>query len=56
MKAEMFIRGTEITCPSEYVRVQPYVSPKIAVIEPKDRKSGCKSIACDIQIREAEEC
>ncbi len=29
MKATMFIRGTDITIPLEYVRVQPYVSPKI---------------------------
>lgn len=29
MKAQMFIRGTNISIPLEYVRVQPYVSPKI---------------------------
>ncbi|MGE0826193.1 MAG: HlyD family secretion protein [Candidatus Binatia bacterium] len=29
MRAQMFIRGTNITVPLEYVRVQPYVSPKI---------------------------
>lgn len=29
MKAQMFIRGTDISIPLEYVRVQPYVSPKI---------------------------
>jgi len=29
MKAEMFIRGTDVRIPLEYVRVQPYVSPKI---------------------------
>jgi len=29
MKAQMFIRGTNISAPLEYVRVQPYVSPKI---------------------------
>jgi HlyD family secretion protein len=27
--AQMFIRGTNIRVPLEYVRVQPYVSPKI---------------------------
>ena len=27
--AKMFIRGTDINIPLEYVRVQPYVSPKI---------------------------
>lgn len=29
MNARMFIRGTNISVPLEYVRVQPYVSPKI---------------------------
>jgi len=29
MKAQMFIRGTDIRIPLEYVRIQPYVSPKI---------------------------
>lgn len=29
MKAQMFIRGTDIRIPLEYVRTQPYVSPKI---------------------------
>ncbi len=29
MRARMFIRGTNVDIPLEYVRVQPYVSPKI---------------------------
>lgn len=29
MRAQMFIRGTNIRVPLEFVRVQPYVSPKI---------------------------
>ncbi len=29
MHAQMFIRGTNISIPLQYVRVQPYVSPKI---------------------------
>lgn len=29
MKAQMFIRGTNIMVPLEYMRVQPYVTPKI---------------------------
>jgi HlyD family secretion protein len=29
MKAEMFVRGTDIRLPLQYVRVQPYVSPKV---------------------------
>ncbi|MGD0074774.1 MAG: biotin/lipoyl-binding protein [Candidatus Binataceae bacterium] len=29
MQARMFVRGTNISAPLEYVRVQPYVSPKI---------------------------
>jgi HlyD family secretion protein len=31
MRAQMSIRGTNISVPLEYVRVQPYVSPKIAL-------------------------
>jgi len=29
MNAQMFIRGTNIRIPLEYVRIQPYISPKI---------------------------
>jgi HlyD family secretion protein len=29
MKAEMFIRGTDLRIPLQFLRVQPYVSPKI---------------------------
>jgi len=29
IKAQMFVRGTDIRIPLEYVRTQPYVSPKI---------------------------
>jgi len=29
MKATMFLRGTDVSVPLEFVRVQPYVSPKI---------------------------
>ena len=31
MKSRMFIRGTDISMPLEFVRVQPYVAPKIAL-------------------------
>ncbi len=31
MRAQMFIRGTNTSIPLQYVRVQPYVSPKIAL-------------------------
>lgn len=29
MRARMFVRGTNVSVPLEYVRIQPYVSPKI---------------------------
>jgi HlyD family secretion protein len=29
MHATMFIRGTQLSAPLEFVRMQPYVSPKI---------------------------
>jgi HlyD family secretion protein len=31
IRAQMFIRGTNVNLPLEFVRVQPYVSPKIAL-------------------------
>ncbi len=35
MQARMFIRGTNIGVPLQYVRVQPYVSPKIELSDEK---------------------
>jgi len=35
MQAQMFIRGTNVRIPLEYVRVQPYVSPKIELSNQK---------------------
>jgi HlyD family secretion protein len=35
MQARMSIRGTDISIPLEYVRVQPYVSPKIELSDEK---------------------
>ena len=35
MHAQMFIRGTNISIPLEYVRIQPYVSPKIELSDQK---------------------
>ncbi|MEW6317506.1 MAG: efflux RND transporter periplasmic adaptor subunit, partial [Pseudomonadota bacterium] len=29
VQARMFVRGTDVSVPLEFVRVQPYVSPKI---------------------------
>lgn len=38
MKAQMFIRGTNISIPLEYVRVQPYVSPKIQLSDQRTER------------------
>ncbi|MEN6320099.1 MAG: biotin/lipoyl-binding protein [Syntrophaceae bacterium] len=38
MRAQMFIRGTNISIPLEYVRVQPYVSPKIELSNQRTEK------------------
>lgn len=38
MKAQMFIRGTNISVPLEYVRVQPYVSPKIQLSDQRTER------------------
>jgi HlyD family secretion protein len=38
MKAQMFIRGTDIRVPLEYVRTQPYVSPKIELSDQRTER------------------
>jgi len=38
MKAQMFIRGTNTKIPLEFVRVQPYVSPKIELSNQRQEK------------------
>jgi HlyD family secretion protein len=38
LKAEMFIRGTNSKIPLEFVRVQPYVSPKIQLSNQRQEK------------------
>ena len=38
MKAQMFIRGTNIKVPLDYVRVQPFISPKIELSDQKTER------------------
>lgn len=38
MEGKMFIRGTNINVPLEYVRVQPYVSPKIELSDQRQER------------------
>ncbi len=38
MKAQMFIRGADMSVPLEYVRVQPYISPKIELSDERLEK------------------
>ncbi|MDR3606211.1 MAG: biotin/lipoyl-binding protein [Oligoflexia bacterium] len=38
MNGQMFIRGTDIKVPLEYVRVQPYVSPKIELSDQRQER------------------
>jgi HlyD family secretion protein len=38
IKAQMFIRGTDIRVPLEYVRTQPYVSPKIQLSDQRTER------------------
>jgi len=38
MQAQMFIRGTDIRVPLEYVRTQPYVSPKIELSDQRTER------------------
>ena len=38
MKAEMFIRGTDIHLPLEFARIQPFVSPKIELSDQRQER------------------
>ncbi|HET6418985.1 MAG TPA: biotin/lipoyl-binding protein [Geobacteraceae bacterium] len=38
MKAKMFVRGTNISIPLEFVRIQPYVSPKIQLSDQRTER------------------
>jgi HlyD family secretion protein len=38
MKAEMKVRGAEVKIPLEFVRVQPYVSPKIELSDQRQER------------------
>lgn len=38
LKAKMFIRGTNISVPLEFVRVQPYVSPKVQLSDQRTER------------------
>jgi len=38
IKAQMFVRGTDIRVPLEYVRTQPYVSPKIQLSDQRTER------------------
>ena len=38
MQAQMFIRGTATKVPLEFVRIQPYVSPKIQLSNERQEK------------------
>jgi HlyD family secretion protein len=38
IKAKMFVRGTDISLPLEFVRIQPYVSPKIQLSDQRTER------------------
>lgn len=38
MKAQMFIRGTEIHVPLSFVRIQPFISPKIELSDEREER------------------
>lgn len=44
MKAEMLIRGTDIKVPLEYVRTQPYVSPKIQLSDARTERVDVRDL------------
>jgi HlyD family secretion protein len=38
MKAQLFIRGTDVHIPLEYVRTQPHVTPKIELSDQRTER------------------
>lgn len=44
MKAQMMIRGTNITIPLQYVRTQPYVSPKIELSDQRSERVDVRDL------------
>jgi HlyD family secretion protein len=38
MKAQMSVRGSDVKIPLEFVRVQPYVSPKIELSDQRQER------------------
>jgi HlyD family secretion protein len=55
MHAQMFIRGTNITIPLEYVRVQPYVSPKIQLSNQRTERVDVRVLPVIFRFRMPEE-
>ena len=51
----MFIRGTNTSVPLTFVRVQPYVSPKIESVRPAPGTRGRAGAAGDLPLRPAAE-
>ena len=53
--AKMFIRGTDISVPLEYVRVQPYVSPKIELSDQKTERVDVRVLPVLFRLRKPKE-
>ena len=53
MRATMFIRGTGITAPLEFVRVQPYVSPKIELSNQRTERVDVRVLPVIFKFRRA---
>ena len=54
MKAQMFIRGTEIHVPLSFVRIQPFISPKIELSDERAGAGRRARAAGDLPLREAQ--
>jgi HlyD family secretion protein len=50
IKAQMSITGTNIKVPLEFVRVQPYISPKIELSNEKQEQVDLRVLAGDFPI------
>jgi HlyD family secretion protein len=54
MKARMFIRGTDISIPLEYFRVQPYVTPKIELSNQRTERVDVRVLPVIFKFRRPE--
>ncbi|MEA5097220.1 MAG: efflux RND transporter periplasmic adaptor subunit, partial [Burkholderiaceae bacterium] len=54
ISAEMSIRGTDVKIPLEFMRVQPYVSPKIALSDQRQERVDLRVLPVVFRFRQTD--